>query len=213
MADIKTYKPSSSSLGTGQVLHCPYPYDKARLIVQEMMEQLALDLLDKGLVTDQIVLTIGYENLNAQELKDYPGVVSTDDYGRKIPKHANGSFSLPHPTSSARLLVSAALEIFDRVVDPALMVRRVNVVASRTSDETTAQIHPVVEQLDLFTDYEAEMRRREEEEQLLKRERSCQLAVLEIRRRFGKNAILRGMNLQEGATMRDRNQQIGGHKA
>jgi len=213
MADIKAYKPSSSSLGTGQVLHCPYPYDKARLIVQEMMEQLALDLLDKGLVTDQVVLTIGYENLNAQELKNYPGVVSTDYYGRKIPKHANGSVSLPFPTSSARLLVSAALEIFDRVVDPALMVRRVNVVASRTSDETTAQIHPVVEQLDLFTDYEAEMRRREEEEQLLKRERSCQLAVLEIRRRFGKNAILRGMNLQEGATMRDRNQQIGGHKA
>lgn len=213
MADIKAYRPASSSLGTGQVLHCPYPFDKARLIVQEMMAQLALDLLDKRLVTDQMVLSIGYENLSGQDLTGYAGEITTDHYGRKVPKHANGSINLTRPTSSARLLTAAVLELFDRIVDPALLVRRINLVASRTTDERTAQLHPAFEQLDLFTDYEAEQRRRAEEERMLSRERSCQQAVLEIRRRFGKNAILRGMNLQEGATAMDRNRQIGGHKA
>jgi len=213
MADIKSYRPSSSSLSTGQVLHCPYPYDKARLIVQEMMEQLSLDLLEKELVTDQVVLVIGYEHLTGQELQTFDGSIVTDHYGRKVPKHANGSRNLCRPTASARLLGAAVLDIFDRIVNPALFVRRINVVASRTSRETDVPLHPPFEQLDLFTDYEAEMRRREAEDALLLRERSCQKAVLEIRRRFGKNAILRGMNLQEGATAMDRNRQIGGHKA
>jgi len=213
MADIKAYKPSSSSLGTGQVLHCPYPFDKARIIVQEMMEQLALDLLDKGLGTDQMVLTIGYENLSGQELKNYAGVIAIDHYGRSVPKHANGSVNLPRPTSSARLLTAAVTELFDRIVDPALLIRRVNLVASRTVDEQTIAAHPAFEQLDLFTDYEALKRRQAAEDALLFRERQCQQAVLEIRRRFGKNAILRGMNLQEGATAMDRNRQIGGHRA
>ena len=213
MADIKAYKPVSSSLGTGQVLHCPYPFDKARLIVQEMTEQLVLDLVEKGLVTDQMVLTVGYENMSGQQCQHYTGTVTTDHYGRKVPKHANGSINLPHPTSSTRLIAAAMMELFDRIVDPDLLVRRINLVASRTSDEKTAQLHPAAEQLNLFTDYDIEFRRREEEERLLRRERSCQQAVLEIRRRFGKNAILRGMNLQEGATAMDRNRQIGGHKA
>lgn len=213
MADIKSYKPASSSLGAGQVLHCPYPYDKARLIVQEMMEQLSLDLLEKGLVTDQVVLVIGYEQLTGQDLQTFEGAVTTDHYGRKVPRHANGSLNLRRPTSSARLLGNAALDIFDRIVNPALLVRRVNVVASRTSREQDARLHPACEQLDLFTDYEAEQQRRKTEETLLRRERCCQQAVLEIRRRFGKNAILRGMSLQDGATAMDRNRQIGGHKA
>ncbi len=213
MADIKAYQPSSSSLGAGQVLHCPYPFDKARLIVQEMMEQLALDLLEKGLVTDQVVLTIGYEHLSGQDLKEFQGAISTDPYGRQIPRHASGSANLPFPTSSARMMVCAALELYDRIVNPQLLIRRVNVVASRTSREQDMPIHPPLEQLDLFTDYGAEMQRRQAEEMLLKREKNCQKAVLEIRRRFGKNAILRGMNLQDGATAMDRNRQIGGHKA
>jgi len=213
MADIKSYKPCSSSLGTGQVLHCPYSFAKARLIVQEMMEQLSLDLLEKELVTDQVVLTIGYEHLTGQELQNFRGILSTDSYGRRIPKHANGSINLSRPTSSARLMVSATLELFDRIVNPDLFIRRVNVVASHTSYEQNTPVHPAFEQLDLFTDYQAEMQRREAEEALLTRERNCQKAVLEIRRRFGKNAILRGMNLQEGATAMDRNRQIGGHKA
>lgn len=213
MADIKAYRPASSSLGTGQVLHCPYPFDKARLIVQEMTEQLVLDLVEKGLVTDQMVLTIGYENMSGQQLQHYTGCITTDHYGRKVPKHANGSANLPRPTSSTRLIAAAVLELFDRIADPALLVRRINLVASHTSDEQSVQHAPICEQLNLFTDYEAEFRRREEEEKLLLRERSCQQAVLEIRRRFGKNAILRGMNLQDGATAMDRNRQIGGHKA
>ena len=212
MADIKSYRPASSSLGTGQVLHCPYPFDKARLIVQEMMEQLALDLLEKGLVTDQMVLTIGYENMSGQELKGYTGAVTTDYYGRSVPKHASGSINV-RPTSSARILTAAILELFDRIADPNLLVRRVNLVASHTMDERTAPLYPAFEQLDLFTDYQAEMTRRAEEAEALRRERCCQQAVLEIRRRFGKNAILRGMNLQEGGTAMDRNKQIGGHKA
>lgn len=213
IADIKAYKPSSSSMGAGQVLHCPYEFAPARIIVQEMMEQLALDLLEKELVTDQIVLTIGYEHLTGQALKEFRGAVSTDPYGRHIPKHASGSANLPFPTSSARIMVSAALELFDRIVNPALLIRRINVVASHTTYESCTPIRPAFEQLDLFTDYAAEQLRRQAEEALLARERSCQKAVLEIRRRFGKNAILRGMNLQDGATAMDRNRQIGGHKA
>ena len=213
MADIKSYKPSSSSLGTGQVLHCPYPFDKARIIVQEMMEQLSLDLLDKGLVTDQMVLTIGYEHLTGQQLKEYTGVIATDHYGRNIPRHANGSVNLPRPTSSARLLTEAVTGLFDRIADPALLIRRVNLVASRTVDERTIAARPAFEQLDLFTDYTALQKQQEAEEAMLLRERSCQQAVLEIRRKYGKNAILRGMNLQDGATAMDRNRQIGGHRA
>ncbi len=213
MADIKTYRPVSSSLGTGQVLHCPYTHEKARLIVQEMAEQLALDLLSKELVTDQLVLSIGYEHLTGEALKAYRGALTTDPYGRRIPRHANGCFNLAFPTSSARMIVEGMLALFDRIADPTLMVRRVNLVASHTSREKDTPIRPAFEQLDLFTDYESEFRRREDEEKQLRRERSCQKAVLEIRKRFGKNAILRGMNLQEGATAMDRNRQIGGHKA
>ena len=214
MADIKAYKPSSSSLSTGQVLHCPYDFDKARLIVQEMTELLVLDLVDKQLVTDQMVLVIGYENMSGQELpQGYRGVVTTDYYGRKVPGHASGSINLSRMTSSGRLISEAVTTLFERIADPNLLIRRINVVAARVFGEDSAVARPAFEQLDLFTDYAAEQQRRAQEEELLRREHSCQLAVLEIRRKFGKNAILRGMNLQEGGTTIDRNRQIGGHSA
>ena len=214
MADIKAYRPVSSSLGTGQVLPSPYPFEGARLIVWEMADQLSLDLVEKGLVTDQMVLVIGYEALSGQpNPQAYHGKVTVDPYGRRVPAHANGSINLPCPTSSTRLITAAVMELFDRIADSGLLVRRVNLVASHTTNEQSAPSLPASEQLDLFTDYEAESVRREEEEERLRRERSCQQAVLDIRRRFGKNAILRGMNLQQGATARSRNQQIGGHKA
>jgi len=214
MADIKAYRPVSSSLGTGQVLHCPYAFDKARLIVREMTELLVLDLVEKHLLTDQMVLTIGYENLSGQlHPQAYSGPVVTDPYGRKVPKHANGSINLRRMTSSGHLITEAVMTLFDRITDPSLLVRRINLVASRVMDERKMRTKPVIEQLDLFTDHAAEQQRLEWEEALLKRERSCQQAVLEIRRKFGKNAILRGMNLEEGATSIDRNRQIGGHRA
>lgn len=216
MADIKAYKPMSSSVGTGQVLHCPYAFGKARLIVREMADALSLDLVDKGLVTDQLVLSIGYdaESLTpAPGRPAYHGPIVTDFYGRSLPRHAHGSVSLPGMTSSTRQITDAAVALFDRITDPTLLVRRVNLAAGRVVDEQEARQAPAFEQLDLFTDYTAEDARRAEEAARLARERRGQEAVLDIRRRFGKNAIIMGMNLEEGATAMDRNRQIGGHKA
>ena len=216
MQDIKSYRPSASSMGMGQVLQCPYPWEKARLIVKEMTDQLALDLVDKRLVTDQLVLTIGYdiENLTDPEIRSrYQGPVTIDHYGRRVPKHSHGTIGLGRMTSSSRLISAAMMELFDRVANPDLLVRRINIVAGRVLHEDDPSLKPAFEQLDLFTNYEAEMKRREMENLMLRRERSRQEAVLQIRKRYGKNAILRGMNLEEGATARDRNRQIGGHKA
>ena len=212
MAEIKAYRPSASSLGTGQVLHCPYPYEKARLIVREMTDLLTLDLVEKQLVTDQLVLTIGYdiENLKDEAIRQtYTGEVTVDHYGRMVPKHSHGTIGLGRWTSSTRLITQAMMELFDRIADPKLLVRRVTITAGRVMDEQLCRMRQEVEQLDLFTDYQ--FVRAEERE--LRRERRRQEAVLDIRRRFGKNAILRGMNLQEGATAMDRNRQIGGHTA
>ena len=211
IADIKAYRPSTNSLGSGQVLHCPYTWDKARIIVREMTDLLVLDLVDKGLVTDQMVLTVGYdrENLTDPERrKQYQGEVVRDPYGRAIPKHAHGSVNLGQRTASTRLITEAVMELYDRITDPALLVRRVNLVAARIIPEGEAPREPV-QQLDLFTDYAAQ----ENEEADLEREKRRQQAVLTIRKKYGKNAILKGMNYQEGATTRDRNAQIGGHKA
>ena len=211
IADIKAYRPSTNSLGSGQVLHCPYTWDKARIIVREMTDLLVLDLVDKGLVTDQMILTIGYdrENLSDPErMKQYRGEVVRDPYGRAIPKHAHGSVNLGQRTASTRLITDAVMELYDRITDPALLVRRVNLVAARIIPEREVPREPV-QQLDLFTDYAAQ----EKEEADLEREKRRQQAVLTIRKKYGKNAILKGMNYQEGATTRDRNAQIGGHKA
>ncbi|MBQ6685244.1 MAG: DNA methylase [Firmicutes bacterium] len=220
MAQIKAYKPETNSVGAGQVLQEPYTWEKAKLVVREMTDQLTLDLVAKGLVTDQVVLTVGYdiENLtDPQRRKKYKGPVKTDHYGRQVPKHAHGTANLNRKTSSTKLIVGAMMELYDRIVDPELLVRRVTVVAAHVVSETAATAsqanQPVLEQLDLFTDYEELEKRRMEEEAELKDEKNLQKAMLAIKKKYGKNAILKGMNLEEGATAKERNSQIGGHKA
>ena len=216
IAQIKAYKPETNSVSSGQVLHCPYDAEKGKLIVREMTDLLVLDLVEKKLVTDQMVLTIGYDidNLTNPEIrKNYKGQIITDHYGRKVPKHANGSANLKRQTSSTRIITDAVMELYDRIVDPGLLIRRVTIAANHLVDETQAVAKEQFEQLDLFTDYAALERERKEEEERLSRERKLQEAMLSIKKKFGKNAILKGMNLQEGATAMERNHQIGGHKA
>lgn len=214
MADIKAYKPASNSMGSGQVLPCPYPWSKAKLILQEMTELLVLDLVAKELATDQMVLTIGYdiENLaDHTKRQSYHGPITTDHYGRAVPKHAHGTANLPQYTSSTKLIVDAVLNLFDRITDKNLSVRRVNLVANHVKAEASVP-KTVPEQLNFFTDYEAEQEKRKKLEAELAREKEEQKAMLKIKKKFGKNAILKGMNLEEGATTIDRNKQIGGHR-
>ena len=216
IADIKAYKPTSNSLGSGQVLPQPYTAKKARLIVREMTDLLVLDLVDKGLVTNQLVLTVGYdiENLSDPErARSYTGPVTTDFYGRKIPKHAHGTANLGEYTSSTKQILSAMTDLFDRIVDSSLLVRRINVTANHVMAESDAPLQIAMEQLDLFTDYASKERQQTAEKAALEREKQMQQTMLTIKRKYGKNAILKGMNLEEGATARSRNQQIGGHKA
>lgn len=216
IADVKAYKPESNSIGSGQVLHCPYPFEQGRLITMEMTDLLALDLVDKGLVTDQMVLTVGYdiENLTDPERnKAYKGPVKVDHYGRMVPQHAHGTINLERQTSSTKLITDAVMELFDRIVDPNLLIRRVTLVANRVVGETMVREKKEFEQLDLFTDYEAREAAEKAENEALEREKKMQQAVLSIKKKYGKNAILKGMNLQEGATTVDRNNQIGGHRA
>ncbi len=214
---IKAYRPSTNSLGSGQVLHCPYEADKAKLVLREMADLLVLDLVDKGLVTDQIVVTVGYdiENLTDPERsKKYHGAIVKDHYGRQIPKHAHGTANLDSHTSSTKKIMSAASELFDRIVDKNLLVRRLNIVANHVLPEAEApKKNDGFEQLDIFTDYAALEVKQEQERAEPERERKMQQAMLTIKKKFGKNAILKGMNLEEGATAKDRNAQIGGHKA
>jgi DNA polymerase V len=215
MADVKAYKPESNSLSSGQVLQCPYSGDKTRLVVREMADTLALDLVDKGLVTDQLVLTVGYdiENLRDPAIrKRYHGPVTTDHYGRRIPKHAHGTINLPRYTASTRMIVEAAMELFDRITDPMLLSRRLNLTANHVVPEgTEPEAEP--QQMSLFADHEALGQQYQEETEALERERSMQKTILNIKKKYGKNAILKGMDLEEGATTQIRNQQIGGHKA
>ena len=216
MEMVKAYKPETNSVCSGQVLHCPYDFEKAKLVVKEMTDQMVLDLVDKKLVTDQIVLTVGYdiENLNnADRKKQYHGEVTIDRYGRRIPKHAHGTTNLKRQTSSTKLIMDAVIELYDRIVDRNLLVRRINITANRLVDESSVKKEEVYEQMDLFTDYEEQRKKKEEEEAALDREKRMQEAMLSIKKKFGKNAVLKGMNLQEGAIARDRNEQIGGHKA
>ena len=216
MEAIKNYKPSSNSVGSGQVLQCPYSYEKAGLIVREMTELLVLDLVDKDLVTNQIVLTVGYdiENLKQSEFqKNYRGEIKTDRYGRKIPKHAHGTMNLEEYTSSTRKIVDATVELYQRIVDPQLLVRRISLAANHVIQECEIAETDSYEQMNLFTDYQAKEEQKQREKEERERERSMQQAVLELKKKFGKNAVLKGMNLQEGATTIERNRQIGGHKA
>lgn len=216
ISEIKAYKPETNSISSGQVLQCPYTFDKAKLIVREMTDLMVLDLVSKRLVTNQMVLTIGYdtESLTRPEIAaKYRGEVKTDHYGRKVPKHAHGTANLDRYTSSTRLIMDAIVELFDRIVNPDLLVRRINVTAARFIPEDEVPEESADVQLDLFTDHAAVEQQREKEKAALERERRMQEALLSIKGRFGKNAIVKGMNMQEGATAIDRNNQIGGHKA
>lgn len=216
LREIKAYKTEVNSLGSGQVLQCPYDFDKGRLIVREMTDLLSLDLVDKELVSNQIVLTVGYdiENLTDPARRSaYNGPITTDHYGRKVPKHAHGTENLNNYTSSSRLLIDAATRLYERIVDPTLLVRRVYVVAGHVIKESEIPQESPVEQLDFFTDYDAVEKQRAEDAEALAREKQRQAAILSIQKKYGKNAILKGMNFREGAMTRERNQQIGGHRA
>ena len=216
IAQIKAYKPLENSLSSGQVLHCPYEFDKAKLIVREMTELLVRDLVKKRLVTDQLVLTVGYdiECLKNPEIKKkYSGPVTVDYYGRSVPKHAHGTTNLSKHMASTKVIVNAVTELFERIVNRDLLVRRMYVVANHVVREDDIKQETVYEQLDMFTDYAALQKKKEAEEKMIKKEKSLQQAVLNIEQKYGKNAILKGMNLEEGATSIDRNNQVGGHRA
>ena len=215
IAQIKAYRPQANSSGSGQVLQCPYPADKARIVVQEMTDQLVLDLVEHGFVTDQIVMTVGYDIENLTDpvrAKRYHGEVTTDRYGRKIPKHAHGTANLREYTASARMITDAVMELYDRIVNPHLMVRRISMAANHVLDEKKAADKTEFRQLDLFTDFTGGNEKKQQDEKL-EREKKMQEAVLSIKKKYGKNAILKGLNFQEGATTKARNEQIGGHKA
>ena len=214
--DIMQYKPENKSLCEGQVLHLPYDFEAAKLIVREMLELLSLKLVSQKLVTNQIVLTVGYdiENLaDAERRRKYTGEVTTDFYGRKVPKHAHGTANIGRYTSSTMLITNATLELFDKIVNKDLLVRRVNLSANHLICESDIPKGPDHEQLDMFSSYEEKQQMRENEEKLLQKERTLQDVALKIKERYGKNAILKGFNLQEGATTIQRNKQIGGHQA
>lgn len=215
IAEIKAYKPENNSTGSGQVLKEPYEFEKAEIIVREMTELLTLDLVEKGLVTDQMVLTVGYdiENLSDEKRRNaYHGEVTVDHYGRRVPKHAHGTANLSHFTASTSLIVDAVVRLYQEIVDPALLVRRVYVTANHVVPEESVQREQTYEQLSLFTDYE-EQEKTEQEKQREDEEKKMQQAVLAIQKKYGKNAILKGVNLKDGAMTRERNNQIGGHRA
>ena len=212
--DIRQYRPSTSSISSGQVLQCPYDSEKGRLIVREMAELLVLDLVRKHVVTKQIVLDIGYdrESLEGERGRKYIGPVVTDPYGRKIPKAAHGTGNLDYYTSSTHAIIAAVLDVYDRVVHKDLLIRRVNVTACNLVSETKIP-EEKPEQLDMFTDYEALERKKKARKLAEDKERRLQNVTLAIQDRYGKNAVLKGMNLMEGGTTIARNGQIGGHKA
>ncbi len=208
---VKSYKPVTNSISSGQVLHCPYDYEKTKLIVKEMTELLTLDLVRKKLITSKLVLTIGYdvENLiNPEISKSYNGEITLDHYGRKVPKHAHGTINIDHKTSSTKIISNAVLELYDRIIDKGLLVRRVNISADDVVNEDDYKNVKAFEQINLFVDYNKLEKERIKE----KSEKELQKAVLNIKSKYGKNAIIKGMNLQEGGTTIERNGQIGGHK-
>lgn len=215
IADVRAYTPSVNSLSTGQVLSVPYSNDKARLIIKEMTDALVLDLVNKHLVTDQIVLYIGYdiENLSENNRDIFKGDIHTDHYGRKVPKPAHSSVNLGRYTSSTKLIIEKTLELFDNITDKNLSVRRMSVAANHIIDENSEKAKAVPEQLDLFSDISSQAQKLEEEEKAYQKERRVQETLISIKSKFGKNGILKGMNLEEGATAKERNAQIGGHKA
>ncbi|MBQ3409568.1 MAG: DNA methylase [Clostridia bacterium] len=213
LKEAREYKPRTTCLSSGQVLHCPYDYKKTKLIIKEMVEGLSLDLSRKGLVTNQLVLTVGYDvnslNLVGEDGKKlYNGEITIDRYGRKIPKHAHGTINIDHKTSSTKILSDAAVELFERIINPDLLTRRLNITANNLESEAEVKNKVDYEQINLFTDYTVVESKKKKEEQ----EKKLQKAVLEIKKKYGKNAILKGMNFEDGGTAIERNGQIGGHK-
>ena len=214
IADVKAYKPENNSMGAGQVLHCPYNFEQTKIVVKEMIDQLALDLVDKRLVTDQIVLTIGYDIKNLEQgTKKNVGEITTDWYGRKLPKHAHGTANLEQHTSSSRLMTQAGVKLYHEIVNPDLLIRRITMAANHVISEKEVQEEQQYEQMNLFTDFGIAKKEKEEKNEKLEREKKMQKAMLDIKKKYGKNAILKGMNLQEDGTAMERNRQIGGHKA
>ena len=216
IADIKAYKPSTNCLSSGQVLHCPYDFEKTKIVLKEMLEAQALDLVEKKLVTDQIILTIGYdiENLTDAKRKNaYKGEIKADFYGRQVPKHARGTANIGRKTASTKLITDAVIKLYDETVDKKLLIRRINISANHVVPESTVTTDSAPYQFSLFENYEEAQRQKETEAAELEKERRIQETVIGIKNKFGKNAILKGLNLQEGATAKDRNEQIGGHKA
>lgn len=214
---VKSYRPETNSLSSGQVLHEPYTFSKARVVIKEMADAVSMDLLDKGLVTDQLVVTVGYDrtSLENPEIRaKYHGPVVKDYYGRDVPKSAHGTTNLDRQTSSTTLIMTAVEKLFDSIVNKDLLVRRLNITTNHVIPESRVKKQDdKMVQLDLFTDYETLAKQKKEEEERLAKERRMQEALLAIKKQFGKNSILKGLNFEEGATAKDRNEQIGGHKA
>lgn len=213
---VKAYRPENNSLCNGQVLSHAYDYKKARIVLMEMADAASLDLLDKHLVTDQLVLTVGYDTSSMADpyiMKAYQGEIKTDRYGRKVPKHAHGTANLKHFTSSSSIISKTTTELYDRIVDHNLMIRRLSLTTNHVINEKQAKIKATSVELDLFTENEQNDRETQEENNRLKKERRIQKTLLEIKKKYGKNTILKGLNFEDGATARLRNNQIGGHKA
>lgn len=207
---IKAYRPATNSICSGQVLHCPYNYENTKLIVKEMTELLALDLVERGLVTNQIVLEVGYDvdNLKNQAISSlYNGEITTDKYGRKVPKHAHGTINIDHQTASSKVLTEHIIKLYEQIVNKQLLVRRINITVNNVLNENMVKTSDY-EQINLFVDYKEVNKKRKKE----KAEKEIQKAMIDIKSKYGKNAILKGMNLQKEGTTIERNKQIGGHK-
>ena len=214
IADIKAYKPMSKSLNSGQVLQRPYTTKEAGIILQEMCDGLALDMVSKGVATNQITVTIGYD---AESLTQggfaYNGELTLDHYGRAIPKHAHGTVNFEKHTSSSDEIIKAGLSLYDRIINKSLLVRRVNISANNLRSESERENESRAIQLDFFTDFSEAEKRKTKADEKYRKEKRKQNAVISIKKRYGGNAILRGISFEEGATAVERNTQIGGHKA
>lgn len=217
MEDIKKYKPDNKSIGSSQVLHCPYEYEKGKIVTIEMTDALVFDLVDKGLLCEQVVLTVGYDIVNLQDERktNYKGPIKTDHYGRKVPYHAHGTVNFDNPTSSTSTIVKKVMELYEKIVDSSLLVRRISIAACKVvTEEAYKEISRGEKQISMFE--LAEMSSSSEssaEDKNQENEKNIQKTLIDIKKKFGKNMILKGTNLQKGATGKDRNNQIGGHKA
>lgn len=216
LKDVKSYKPSTNSISSGQVLQEPYDFEKAKLIVREMTELLVLELVSKKLVTNQMVLTIEYDvtNLTNSKIRDsYNGDVTEDRYGRKMPKHAHGSINLGRRTSSTKFIVDSVIKLYEKIINKKLLIRKIYVVANNVINENKARNEINYQQLNLFDNYREISKKKKEEEEYLEKEKKIQKSMIDIKKKYGKNAILKGMNLKDGGTTIERNKMIGGHKA